>query len=241
MLKRGASANNSPGDTPKLVWKRRPSEIRGYQTALYLTTESGDYIRIDYNLKEKKIRAYIEDGEEGGNPYYLVVVNDKITVERNATTGRQQNVVSKLAKRGHVFASVSNKEVNRTLRKILSLPDPETATREKKLGKRELIEETKKRYFQQEDTPEYTARKREAGARRNLLPDLLDIMVGVLLCVALYMYLHNFVLAGLVSAFYGIIIGMIDMFLRQRSPSFIKMLMFIIGGLAMYVYEYYLF
>ena len=40
----------------QFAWKRRPSEIRGYERALYTTLDNGDYIRIDYNNGAQRAR-----------------------------------------------------------------------------------------------------------------------------------------------------------------------------------------
>ena len=57
-------------DSAQHTWKKRPSEIRGYQRTYYITTEDGDYLRLDYSLKEKRVRLYMEIDSEGGNAYY---------------------------------------------------------------------------------------------------------------------------------------------------------------------------
>ena len=69
-------------------WKKRPSEIRGYQRTYYMNSPDGDYLRVDYNLKEKKVRLYVEVEGEGGNAYYAVITNGKITAERSVSSGR---------------------------------------------------------------------------------------------------------------------------------------------------------
>ena len=67
MLKNSIKADINDNDEYKSYhWKRRPSEIRGYNRVIYTTTERGDYLRVDYNLKDKKVRLYLEDAEEGG-------------------------------------------------------------------------------------------------------------------------------------------------------------------------------
>ncbi|MBP7584150.1 MAG: hypothetical protein KBA61_08970, partial [Spirochaetes bacterium] len=97
--------------TRKYHWKRRPSEMRGYQRTLYLNDDNGDYVRVDYNTKDKKVRLYIEDSEEGGIPYYAVITDGKISVERNAQTGRPIDLSEKFRARAELFASIGNREV----------------------------------------------------------------------------------------------------------------------------------
>ena len=54
-------------------WKRRPSEIRGYERAMYTTLNNGDYIRVDYNIAEKRVRLYVEVSDEKNASYYSIV------------------------------------------------------------------------------------------------------------------------------------------------------------------------
>ena len=57
-------ANN---ENIQFTWKRRPSEIRGYERTMYTTLDNGDYIRVDYNTGEKIVRLYVEVLKEKGH------------------------------------------------------------------------------------------------------------------------------------------------------------------------------
>ena len=43
---------------------------------------------------------------------------------------------------------------------------------------------------------------------------------------------------GATAAFFGIIIGFVDMFFRGRSPIFTKVIFFLVAGAASYIYGY---
>ncbi|MCX7678592.1 MAG: hypothetical protein N2316_05185, partial [Spirochaetes bacterium] len=110
-MRRSASKKKGIFDSGDHHWKRRPSEIRGYNRTFYMTDDNGDYLRVDYNLKEKRVRLYLEDASEGGIPYYAVISNGRITAEKNAQTGRPVNLSEKFRSRAELFSSIGNNEV----------------------------------------------------------------------------------------------------------------------------------
>jgi hypothetical protein len=77
------------GNRIEFSWKRRPSEIRGYERAMYTTLNNGDYIRIDYNVAEKRVRLYVEVSDENNASYYSIINSGKIVNER-IVPGNQQ-------------------------------------------------------------------------------------------------------------------------------------------------------
>ncbi len=229
-------------------WRRRPSEIRGYNRTLYTTTENNEYLRVDFNLQEKRIRLYIEDNEEGGNPYYSVITNGKITVERNATTGRVTDLSQKFSKRADIFSTIPNKDAVRLInnnyniginvKKSIKRNDREK-NREIQLSK-DRQQEKKVNYV-----PNYAAdRERESGPRKKVkkfgLVDIIDISIGVLLCTGLYLFNHNLVALGVLSAFIGIFMGLLDVYYRERQLILLKMLLFLLAGMVFYIYGYYI-
>jgi hypothetical protein len=240
MRKSKTSRANTEIRGKKLSWQRRPSEIRGYQTAMYLTSDDGEYVRVDYALKDNKVRIYLEDSEEGGNPYYLVIINGKITTQRNSTTGRPADVVQKLKKRAGVLRTISNKDVLRAVKGALSLGEPAHAA-EKDDSRAERLEVTRKRYFRDEDTGGEAGMEAASRPVQRLFIHALDIAAGGIISGGLFFYFHSYIIAGLTAAVFGILIGMVDLLIRGVNPSFIKMLIFILSGLALYIYGYYVF
>ena len=231
----------------EIFWKRRPSEIRGYHRTLYVTTEDGDYLRVDYNIKEKRVRLYIEDVEEGGNPYYSVIANGKVVVERNATTGRVNNLYEKFNKRTEIFSSIPNNEVLWLINKNYGIAgstsevDSSERKRSREIERKKELERTRQKYFKPEEYPHYSIRpKEEIKERKIRMVDFFDFFIGALLCISLYIYDRNFVIVGILSAFIGIVIGFVDIFFRKRIPLFMKMIFFIIVGVASYIYGYYI-
>ena len=231
-------------DAAQHSWKKRPSEIRGYQRTFYITSEEGDYLRVDYNLKEKRVRLYIEIDVEGGNAYYSVITNGKITAERSISTGRSYGFSEKFRERADVFSTLPNNPVLKMINRNYGIQRAKAIEKEKPVTEKEKrIQETKRRYFKREFYQ--TEGEEEAGKRKlfkNIgLNDLIDVMVGVLLSASVFLYFrYSYVAMGVTAAFFGIIIGFVDMFFRERSPIFIKVIFFLVAGAISYIYGYFL-
>lgn len=231
-------------DTAKHSWKKRPSEIRGYQRTYYITSDEDDYLRVDYNLKEKRVRLYIEIEEEGGNSYYAVITNGKITAERSVSTGRNYGFADKFHERADIFSTLPNRDVLKLINQSYGIQRVKTSVKEKpNTEKDKLIKETKERYFKGDFYQEEggAGGGKKGAFRRIGLHDLVDFMIGLLIAGAVFIFFHYSYLAmGVAAAFYGIIIGFVDMFFRSRSPIFFKVIFFLVAGMASYVYGYFL-
>ncbi len=222
-------------------WRRRPSEIRGYNRTLYLTTDDNEYLRVDFDLKEKKIRLYIEDKDEGGNPYYSVINNGKITVERNATSGRVSDLHDKFAKRADIFNTIPNIEVIRLFGGNYGIG----VKAKDKFARKEQSAKDSEQVRKKNIVPRYAfGSEKETVARRktkrSYFSDIIDISVGIFLCVAIYTYNNSFVTLGVLSAFIGIFVGLLDVYYREKRLNIIKMLLFLFAGVIFYIYGYYI-
>ncbi len=242
MLKKKAS--NIVLDAAQQTWRKRPSEIRGYQRTFYITSEDGDYLRVDYNLKEKRVRLYIEVDEEGGNAYYSVITDGKITAERSVSTGRNFGFTEKFRERASIFSTIPNNQILKLINRNYGIQRGKPVEKEKpKTEKEKLIHETKERYFKPEL---YQGGGEEEGGRRTLfktlgLFDLIDFMIGLLIAGSVFLYFgYSYVAMGVAAAFFGIIIGFVDMFFRGRSPVFSKVVFFLFAGAALYIYGYFM-
>ena len=238
--KKRANSNVTIGSS-SVHWKRRPSEISGYQRTLYINTDEGDYIRVDYNTKDKRVRLYLEDGEEGGNPYFAVVSNGTITTERNVTTGRSCSLSGKLKKRAGVISTISNKDVLRLINNNYGISENYSGLNGQSLKRREEIEKIRGRYFKKGNELPGSAGTLTGTKAKFRFLDMIDIAVGILICVGVFFIKNSFIHVGVISALFGVSIGVMDIFFREREPILTKILLFIIPGFAFYIYGYYLF
>jgi hypothetical protein len=242
MLKKKSS--NIVLDTVQQTWKKRPSEIRGYQRTFYITSEDGDYIRVDYNLKDKRVRLYVEVEEEGGNAYYSVITDGKITSERSVSTGRNFGFSERFHERAMIFSTIPNNQVLKLVNRNYGIQRGRPLEKDKpKTEKEKLIHETKQRYFKPEF---YATGEEDEGGRGALfktlgLFDLIDFMIGLLISGSVFLYFgYSYLAMGVAAAFFGIIIGFVDMFFRGRSPIFSKVGFFLLAGAVLYIYGYFM-
>ncbi len=224
----------------RFYWKRRPSEIRGYHRTLYLNAENGDYLRVDYNLKDKRIRLYIEDSDEGGNPYYSVISNGRVTAERNATTGRGYNLSGKFRRRADLFSTIPNREVIRLINKKYGIGESGEDPNRREIQRKKELEKTRKRYFRTDATPSYGSGRKTVPRPHVGITDVKDVVTGTILTGGMFFLTYDLVKTGIVAAFCGITMGMLDIFIRNRPTILVKLFVFIIAGLILYVYGYYI-
>jgi len=231
-------------ETAKLQfsWKRRPSEIKGYDRAMYTTLDNGDYIRVDYNLADSMARIYVEVDGDRNSPYFAVINNGRVTLERN-NSGRSSKVAEIISNRSSQFSSIPNREILKIINRNYGIFDEDAAekTAEKKAADINR-EEIKQRYFKKESNP-YNAQTPASvpytPGRFSVL-DVLDILTGIVIAAGTFiLFGYSFLAAGAASVFWGLILGFIDIMIREREPVFIKIILFLFGGAFAYIYGYF--
>jgi hypothetical protein len=222
-----------------LAWKRRPSEIRGYQRTLYTTAPNGDYLRVDYHLRDKKVRLYLEDNEEGGLEYYAVIHDGKITLERNLSTGRSTPLYRKFIKHAENFATIANRHVLKIMGDNYGIMQARQDTRD--IQRKSDLELTRRRYFraEQQDHKKITDIGSFHATKRFSMADIFDLTLGLVIATILYLLWHEFMFVGIFSAIYGVVLGLLDMFIREREPIFMKIVFFVVAGTLLYLGGYY--
>lgn len=245
------SGNSKTGELSAYHWRRRPSEIRGYNRALYLNADNGDYLRVDYNINDSRVRLFIEDSSENGASYYSVITNGKITAERDEQTGRSAGVSTKMASRSAYFESIPEQDVLDLINKVYGIrsdalkrakSDRKKDARNKKEQKK--IENLSDSFYRPEDLDRPRRKKVPFTFSRFIRErfiDFVDIAAGAGIAYALHIFFEkSLIVPALFAALYGILLGFIDIIWRERPPFFFKILLFIISGTALYVYAYYL-
>ncbi|MBN2433660.1 MAG: hypothetical protein JXK07_00170 [Spirochaetes bacterium] len=236
-----ARANQLVGDSTAstgVYWKRRPSEIKGYQRAFYYNDPDGNYIRVDYNTKSQKVRIFYESADEGGIAYYSVIEKGDVTSERNMTSGRTTSLTAKFSALAPLFVSLPNKEVLRLMGKNYGLADYSKELKEKL--KRQKLEKTRQRYFKQEKIDRDPFLGDFDPGKGIGFKDFMDMGAGAAVSLAIYYYIFNYQVLGGFLAIYGISLGLIDIFLREREPIFFKIIIFLITGVGLFIYGYYI-
>lgn len=226
-------------------WKRRTSDISGYQRAFYMTNEKDDYIRVDYNLKENRVRLYVEAAKDGNKPYFSVIQNGKITAERNVFTGRQGGVNEAISERAADFASLPNNDVLKLINNHYGIKPHANKNKKQQISneQRQALEATRQRYFVGQI--EAGRERGRAGFWGVLLGKFKESLLGILLgagisVAAYYIFYLNFSAAGIAAACYGVLSGFVDIFIRRKEADAFRMIFFIAIGIVLYIYGYYL-
>lgn len=224
----------------QFTWKRRPSEIRGYERAMYANLENGDYIRIDYNTNEKIVRIYIEVQEDKGVSYYSVISNGRITVEKNRN-GRATRVAERISERSEQFSTLPNRDVLKLINNHYGISVSKSTN--KNLKKEKLNSERaviKKKYFKPEDNPySDTDISVQKNVRKIGIVDLFDILIGLIISgFFFFIGQYDLIAAGGAAVIWGMLLGVFDILLRDREPVFIKIFFFLISGSGIYLYSY---
>ena len=224
-------------------WKRRPSEIKGFERAMYTTLDNGDYIRVDYNIVDSMARVYVEVNGEKTSSYYAIINNGRITLERN-NAGRSAKVAEVISARASQFSTIPNKEILKIINRSYGIIDRDAKpAAEKKTGLM-TREQVRQRYFRQNANPYEggTPGQTRAGDALGGLSfiDLIDFMFGMLLIAGTFIIFNKSVpAAGAVAVFWGLVLGFLDIMIRGREPVFIKIIIFLFGGAFIYIYGYF--
>jgi hypothetical protein len=74
-----------------------------------------------------------------------------------------------------------------------------------------------------------------AELKLRFLDDLYDSILGVSVCLAIYLHFFDYVVLGFSLAFMGILFGGFDWILRNRTPFYLKVMSFLsFGGYYFY-------
>ena len=227
-------------DESKINWKRRSSEIRGYDRAMYVSLDNGDYLRVDYNLGEKSVRLYTEVLEDEGVSYYSVIKEGRVSAEKNSN-GKSTGVALRIGERSEEFSTLPNKDVLDLINNnygILRGNKPDKKSIKERLSIER--EEIKRKYFQPEEKRSIRSIiYQQIGLKEFRFIDIFDIAAGIVVS-ALFFYLdrNNLLTAGAVATIWGILLGVLDIFIRERDPFFLKIFLFLISGTGVYIYSY---
>ncbi len=227
-----------------LIWKRRPSEIRGYERAIYTTMDNGDYLRVDYNVGDRRARIYVEVSDENGAPYYSVISQGVINVERNSS-GKSARVASRIKERALEISTLPNKDVLALLNGYYGIAFDYEAEEEKRNKRKDEIETTKRKYFRNVETPRKNPYGTQTVVAKNFYKrfsfiDIFDLLVGMALAgFFFWINQYSFVALGVFCVFWGLLLGFFDLVIREREPLFTKVAMFLLIGTMAYFYGYF--
>lgn len=209
---------------------------------MYLTTEEGDYLRVDYNMKERSVRLYIEPAAEPGKAYFSLINSGRVTAERDYISGKNISAAAKFHPKSRYFSTITDAGVLQLINHNYGIAINPQSLRPA-AGSSDIIEETREKYFNKDGDSAIISRKNKGKRVLLKMPirwfDFLDLVNGLIIMALSLLVSNSFIVVGLVSACWGIILGAIDIFWREREPIFTKIVVFLFVGIALMIYGYF--
>jgi hypothetical protein len=218
-------------------WKRSKSPARGYFKSYRAVSPMGDVFLVDYNFHESLVRLSLEPASEKGRTYTTTIKKGTIIRERDVFNAINTSLKRKFIPFRDVFSCIPDDDV---LTSIGGVYDISRVSLGKKvqdasnpvLTESESVSLPGKTYFGK-FTDSLKASYIEFKFR--FLDDLYDSILGVSVCVAIYLHFFDYVVLGFSLAFMGILFGGLDWILRNRTPFYLKVMSFIsFGGYYFY-------
>ncbi len=204
---------------PKHKWKKRPSELKGFDTTCYQNHASKDYLRIDYAVPENRVRLYVEIKGQSSDSFCVEILNGEIIARSSSKRMRPSEVDLVFLQRMKSFNTIPLKKALSEIKKVFKLE----SQKDKKAPAAAPIPEEK--FSLNKLLVQYS------------IADLFDFILGIILTGAVFYFIDmNYTLAGIVSALFGISTGAVDILARHRKPLFSKILIFLFAGMILYVY-----
>ena len=204
---------------PKHKWKKRPSELKGFDATYYQNHALKDYLRLDYAVPENRVRLYVEIKGQASDSFCVEILNGEIIARSSSGRIRPAEVDLVFQQRMKSFNTIPLKKALAEIKKVF---------------KQESLKVKK--------APASLPQAEEKFSLNKLLvqysiADLFDFILGTILTASAFYFIDmNYTLAGIVSALFGISTGAVDILIRHRKPLFSKILIFLFSGMILYVY-----
>lgn len=221
-------------------WKRSAKPARGYFKSYRAVSPVGDVFLVDYNFHENLVRLSLEPASEKGRTYTTTIKNGTIIRERDVLNAVNTSLRKKFYPFRNIFSCIPDDDV---LTSIGGVYDISRVS----LGKRNQDSSGYVGVEQSQDTMS-NPQKRDyitnlsqklkssyADFRIRFLDDLYDSILGISVCLAIYLHFFDYVVLGFSLAFMGILFGGFDWILRNRTPFYLKVMSFLsFGGYYFY-------
>ncbi|MBP9885342.1 MAG: hypothetical protein KBF93_03535 [Leptospiraceae bacterium] len=222
-------------------WKRSKSPARGYFKSYRAVSPSGDVFLVDYNFHENLVRLSLEPASEKARVYTTTIKKGTIIRERDVFNSVNTSLKRKFYPFKEIYSCIPDDDV---LGSIGGVYDISRVS----LGKRQQDAGTLSLAASQDQEIGNTLKKTSAfgklidGIRSSyfdfkirFLDDLYDSILGVSVCVAIYLHFFDYVVLGFSLALMGVLFGAFDWILRNRTPLYLKVMSFLsFGGYYFY-------
>lgn len=222
-------------------WKRSKSPTRGYFKSYRAVSPTGDVFLVDYNFHENLVRLSLEPASEKGRTYTTTIKKGTIIRERDVFNSVNTSLKRKFYPFKDIFSCIPDDDVLSSIGGVYDISRVSLGKKQQEVGKPSLGPE--------EDQETGTVQRRPSALGRlamairssyldfklRFLDDLYDSILGVSVCVAIYLHFFDYVVLGFSLAFMGIFFGGLDWILRNRTPFYLKVMSFVsFGGYYFY-------
>jgi hypothetical protein len=209
-------------------WKRNKTLPKGFSKSFRQTTPSGDELQVDYNFHENLVRLSLSVSLEKGRNYITTIKNGTIIRERDVSNGMNSSLKKKFLPFREIFSSIPDNDILETIGGVYEIEKQELqkyeSDREIEVTNNSKEEKLTKIHFKDKLKSFYR------NLRIRILDDLYDTLLGISLCVAIYLHFFDMVLLGFSLGFMGLFFGTLDWTLRSRNPMLLKVLSFLFSG-----------
>ena len=220
-------------------WKRSKSPARGYFKSYRAVSPIGDVFVVDYNFHENLVRLSLEPASEKGRTYTTTIKKGTIIRERDVFNATNASLKRKFIPFRDVFSCIPDDDVLTSIGGVYDISKVS-------LGKRTQDDALSPISIESESVVSNTGRTyvgriadrikaSYVELKLRFLDDLYDSILGVSVCLAIYLHFFDYVVLGFSLAFMGILFGGLDWILRNRTPFYLKVMSFLsFGGYYFY-------
>lgn len=219
-------------------WNRSKSPARGYFKSYRAVSPIGDVFVVDYNFHENLVRLSLEPASEKGRTYTTTIKKGTIIRERDVFNATNASLKRKFIPFRDVFSCIPDDDVLTSIGGVYDISKVSLGKRAQDAPSQVTVESE----FLVGNTGKTNFRRiadrvkaSYAELKLRFLDDLYDSILGVSVCLAIYLHFFDYVVLGFSLAFMGILFGGFDWILRNRTPFYLKVMSFLsFGGYYFY-------
>ncbi len=242
--------NSSNFELYRKWWKKKRSNLSGFQKCYIAEAPNGEKLRADYNFHDSLVILSLElPGKKGS---YSATVKKGVVIREKDDSGRiNVSVKNRFIPYKDVFSCLPNDDLLKAVDGVFGISAVSLGRKEIDKTFDKTGEYSLKESIQFESFFERLARKRQERiakygtikqrVKKRFWGDFHDAVIGTSLGSCIYFHFFDYYILGLTLIFLGVAFGGLDWLLRDRKPLITKILIFqIIGTYFFYTgYTYF--
>ena len=209
-------------------WKRNKTLPKGFSKSFRFTSNSGDELQVDYNFHENLVRLGLSVALEKGKNYTTTIKNGTIIRERDVSNGINTSLKKKFIPFKDIFSAIPDEDILETIGGVYDIKKTPLVKYENE--DREIFETKSVETIEVKSSFKTKIMTLYKNVKIRILDDIYDTLLGISLCVAIYLHFFDMIILGFALGFMGVFFGVLDWLLRKRTPMFIKVISFLFSG-----------